>query len=510
MAELRVTARMTNEVSPAVKRMETEFDSLSVTATRGAKGMDAGYSRLGGSLLNVRAILSQLSVAYLAFAAIRSFRQMAMEAEDVSREVKALQDNWHEIMAGIAQESARFWLPAVSWVSKYIEYGFGFIRSGFQSIWIGILKTVQGGLAVLSASAQGPLANPLIKASGILDGISGIQESLTKEIKRTTDARWAEFSAIDEIGKKYATMGTGVRGTSKSPMKEQRKDVEALIADLERLAVATVEQQSKMEIGAPDFKARAQIINDYMAKGQQTLTSLKKMGIDGIKIWDMMVSKLWEARDATAAAKAEAEKPAKGFWQTASRGELLAWIKSMEDLKGKTDKVIDKFRGLKNAAADALQTIASSMANTVITVFDDWIEESLKPAREYLKQLAREMANWAIQTAFKVAANVAITAAGLAGGGVMHGGLQGIPSAAGGAVVRGPKLMILGDNASREEAAVPMRDGKIPIEGGTGRTVNVTMNVRAFDSRSFAQEILARRGDFQRMQARLAAEYGEY
>lgn len=84
----------------------------------------------------------------------------------------------------------------------------------------------------------------------------------------------------------------------------------------------------------------------------------------------------------------------------------------------------------------------------------------------------------------------------LANGALVSGGLRAIPHAAMGAVFRGPQLAVVGDNASRVEAAVPMPNGReIPVDlkgGGRGDTYHVS--IQALDARSVRDLLVQEEG----------------
>jgi len=91
-------------------------------------------------------------------------------------------------------------------------------------------------------------------------------------------------------------------------------------------------------------------------------------------------------------------------------------------------------------------------------------------------------------------------------GGVIPGGLEGIPSYAGGGVVKGATVAQVGDNKERVEAVVPLPglNRGIPVEfknGGAGGGVqaNVTMNVGSLDPRTAAQVILGASREIEQM-----------
>ena len=86
-------------------------------------------------------------------------------------------------------------------------------------------------------------------------------------------------------------------------------------------------------------------------------------------------------------------------------------------------------------------------------------------------------------------------------GGVTNGGLEPVSAAAGG-VFKKPTLAVIGDNAARQEAVIPLRGGKVPVEGGTGGmqigTVNILPNANVDEalltkSESWWRNVVSRR-----------------
>ena len=147
---------------------------------------------------------------------------------------------------------------------------------------------------------------------------------------------------------------------------------------------------------------------------------------------------------------------------------------------------------------NAVGDVARAFGNELISIYDDWISGSLKPAREYLKDIVAEMGRMAARAAIETAINVgmkALSSAVFAGGGVTHGGI-GIPSYAGGEVVSGPRPAYIGDNPERMEAVVPMRNRKIPVEitgGGGGSTENYSIQINAVDGDSVRRMLFTNR-----------------
>ena len=67
----------------------------------------------------------------------------------------------------------------------------------------------------------------------------------------------------------------------------------------------------------------------------------------------------------------------------------------------------------------------------------------------------------------------------LAKGGIVEGGLQGLPSYANGGITTEPQLAVIGDNANNREAVVPLPDGRsipVDLQGGGNQTIG-TINI---------------------------------
>jgi len=86
-------------------------------------------------------------------------------------------------------------------------------------------------------------------------------------------------------------------------------------------------------------------------------------------------------------------------------------------------------------------------------------------------------------------------------------GEGGIVKASEGFVTRGPQLVLAGDNPGGQEAFVPLRHGKIPIEGGTGGgTVNhYHLNLSGLITEPITEETLITL--FKRMEQMQGAAY---
>lgn len=165
-----------------------------------------------------------------------------------------------------------------------------------------------------------------------------------------------------------------------------------------------------------------------------------------------------------------------------------------------------------HAMQNTISQVAGGVANIVGDAVGDILRGEIRTTKELgkaLQEMFTDLAISIVQDLIKISIQMAIMAgikavAGGAGGavggagagsfargGVLRGGVEewwpGERAATGG-VFQGPTPILLGDNPSRVEAAVPMPDGKrIPVDvrgpvGGGGITLN--LNVQAMDGPS--------------------------
>lgn len=139
--------------------------------------------------------------------------------------------------------------------------------------------------------------------------------------------------------------------------------------------------------------------------------------------------------------------------------------------------------GVANIVGDALDQVLQGEITSTKELGKALTKMFTDLARQILVDMVKITVQMAIMSAFKTTLG-----ASFAQGGILRGGLEPMPRAANGGVFTGPQPVLLGDNPSRVEAAVPLPDGRrIPVdlrggEGGDGTTVN--LHIQAIDGPS--------------------------
>lgn len=189
-----------------------------------------------------------------------------------------------------------------------------------------------------------------------------------------------------------------------------------------------------------------------------------------------------ELKDGTADSTAAATEHYRDFLEEASFGAIQA-----------AQLVTNTIKQFADAVASFVGTVLDKAFEGQIRTIRDVAEIALDVMKNLVKQITQELVRIAV-TKLVVGA-----ATGFAKGGIIQGGIEPIPSAAGGGVFRGPQMVQVGDNPSRIEAAVPLEDGRnipVRIDGGQdmGRAgpVIVNFNIQAIDAASFAQKMVTR------------------
>lgn len=159
------------------------------------------------------------------------------------------------------------------------------------------------------------------------------------------------------------------------------------------------------------------------------------------------------------------------------------------------------------SAYNAAESVHDVIANKLIEATNDWVEGELRPGREYLKDIAQQLANMALQMGMKMAFQAAFNvvggafgvSAGAEGGVFNTGGLRRIPLQrfAQGGIADGPTLALgpgrahLYGEGGVPEAYVPLPGGdrRIPVRMETPpvQQTSVTFVVQAMDRKSVAQ-----------------------
>ncbi|MEA3225986.1 MAG: hypothetical protein U9Q07_08550, partial [Planctomycetota bacterium] len=134
----------------------------------------------------------------------------------------------------------------------------------------------------------------------------------------------------------------------------------------------------------------------------------------------------------------------------------------------------------------AFAGVANIITNHVLNAFEELIRSGklgTQQLRQMLVELGIDIARMMAQMAAQAAIKTAVTY--MAEGGVAVGGMsnpQPIPSYAGGTIVRGPHVAVVGDNPEAEEAIIPMKGGKVPVDlKGSGGGGNININITAMD-----------------------------
>jgi len=185
----------------------------------------------------------------------------------------------------------------------------------------------------------------------------------------------------------------------------------------------------------------------------------------------------------------DARKTAALRAKTLSDAQLSA--KAIQDeVKATTDLAAEQERVMANQETlrASYQAIGGTLKNNVLNVIDQAFEGTVN-WREQVRGLLKDLA----KTAIKNVVNLGFSAIGLAEGGVLPKGMGPLMPmrgyAEGGPIVDTPHVAMVGEGGGAE-AVVPLTRGrKIPVEGGGGKNINISMNVNAFDSKSFADRL---------------------
>ena len=193
---------------------------------------------------------------------------------------------------------------------------------------------------------------------------------------------------------------------------------------------------------------------------------------------------------------------------------------AMERLDAYIDRATEKDKEGQRQRLERLQAVKQTlleigdvMINTVLAAFNDWVDGTLKPASQYLKDILRSLANMAIQTGLRAAMQVAVSSiTGAAHGGVFETAGRpafavpgGYRAFADGGISWRPEFVLRGE--AGPEAHIPLRSGKVPVEmkggGGGGNQINVHFSVQAWDgkdaNRAIMQNLPALRGAMMQM-----------
>ena len=164
--------------------------------------------------------------------------------------------------------------------------------------------------------------------------------------------------------------------------------------------------------------------------------------------------------------------------------------KGIEEREAAEDKgltTLDRVR-------ETYQAIGGTLKSSVMNIIDQAFEGTMN-WRETVRGLLKDLAKAAV----KQTVSLAFSAIGLAEGGVLPKGMGPLMPlkgyAEGGPVVNSPHLAMVGEGGG-PEAVVPLTRGrKIPVEGGGGKTINLSMNISAMDSKSFLDRVPEMKND---------------
>ena len=147
-----------------------------------------------------------------------------------------------------------------------------------------------------------------------------------------------------------------------------------------------------------------------------------------------------------------------------------------EEQRQKAEFIAVSWLSIKNAAKYSTQGIYEGFGAAMgrMIVYGEDFATNFKKILEsilaaFISVIAQMIARWVMFTiltgGFGAGAGV-LKIFGLSKGGIVDGGLipVNIASAADGGVYRSPTLAMIGDNPERQEAVIPMRAGKVPVE----------------------------------------------
>ncbi len=176
-----------------------------------------------------------------------------------------------------------------------------------------------------------------------------------------------------------------------------------------------------------------------------------------------------------------AKEAAEGMERAATTGEVFAQ-RMGEAWNFNLKNIISESKGMGDAVKNVFLGIADASTSAISRMISDWLlfgSITGKPEK------GKGVIGWL---------------GGLlpfAEGGVISGWnpIGKIPSFATGTITRGPTLGIIGDNPGGEEAVIPLRGGKVPIEGGGKNNVNIVY-IYAWDSQSLRDFVRRNPGPF--------------
>lgn len=303
-------------------------------------------------------------------------------------------------------------------------------------------------------------------------------EELGEDAAQKAIDKWAEFRAELDNNRVAAEAAGGAQEKLNAKMGQPLRTIGAALNELERLAESYKEiEEIAAKGGEPAYlAAMRKSLEQSSLLGRELIKFLNARGLEGFKIWDELIARLEKAR--AEKEKFEAEKGTKKIGLAVEEN-----VERYQELK-------DTIQGVGNIAEGVFQSMLDDLGH---------LKSGTDYAKEALRDLGRMFVHMAVQAGIS-GLSAAISGGGgggvrasgfkgvgptvsVAGGGIIRGGFA-VPSAAEGFVVRGPKLMVVGDNPSREEAVIPMRHGRIPTRGGGGGVTII--NISAVDAESVA------------------------
>ena len=321
------------------------------------------------------------------------------------------------------------------------------------------------------------------------------------------------LKALDEEMERSAALTKAMADLKKQPAGNvafQKKELSELIEFRKRL-----NEESRSELPLITQQEYIKGIDETKDAIARHIEALNLLGLDGKAIYEELLDGSYKYGDGIeevtsktgklTEAQKEAAKAAKEWAVNQAKlkesFQFNAWLEEEDKAFNKTLETLSSVYSITSSIYDV-------MANEVLTVFDDWVEGSLKPARDYLKDIVKTLASMALQAGMKMAFNVAFNA--IAGTTMAaRGGVFGTAGSAAypvkfmasGGITNGPEAVFGSRGAvvrgeAGPEAYVPLPGNrKIPVEmkGGGGGNTTIIYNVQAADADSFAR-MLRRNG----------------